>query len=464
MLRALVLACVMFGCGLGPEPDSLGATSIGIAPWRDLGPARVCLDRAGFAPPSSQPGGLCVPGASDPGRACSDSRECNSRESCVCGACTIAYCAAASDCDAPRICNFSEHRCDLPCSSNDQCDAMAECIGGLCRGRCASTADCQHGEFCDDAHVCYSDDCSTDADCLGLERCEIQRIPRQVVEPASARRDDDVVLYLDVAIPGLLDQRAIWRAISSDGIHFRVDPPLPVLDDAASVRAPSVVIDRGITYVYFELGDGLELRVASSTDGITFSTPITLLAGPDIHAPAAVHRDDRVILYYERAGAIGLATGPIASGLEDHGIALRPSDVQVGDGTPGTPFWTPVTELASPQVVVAGPSGAESIRLWFAGLGQESAPGIKFGDPVVIPPNYSIGFAAAAVSEPAALTVWPYGPVVDRVEAFLEHRDELAPSVVELPTGFRLYYVDASRAPGPDLTLGRLGVLTSAPQ
>ncbi|MGE0547788.1 MAG: hypothetical protein AB7O24_26565 [Kofleriaceae bacterium] len=464
MTRAVLLACLVIGCGLGPEADPVNATSSGIAPWRELGPARVCLDRAGFAPPSSPPGGLCVPGAAEQPSACTDSSECDSRESCVCGVCTIAYCATSSDCDAPRICNFSEHRCDLPCSSNDQCGDTAECIGGICRGRCASTVDCQHGEFCDDAHVCYSDDCSADTDCLGLERCEIQRIPRQVLEPSSVNLGGEVALYLDVAIPGLLDQRAIWRAVSRDGVRFTVDPALPVLDDAASVRAPSVVIDRGTTYVYFEYGDGLELRVASSADGIMFGAPITVLTGPDIHAPAAIHVGDDVVLYYERAGSIALATGPIGGAVEDRGVVLSPSDVQVGDGTPGTPFWTPVTELASPQAMIAGPSGAELIRVWFVGFGQESGPATKFGEPMAIPPNYSIGFAAASVSEPAALSVWPYGPVVDRVEAFLEHREELAPSVVELPTGFRLYLVDASRDPGPGLTLGRLTVLTSEPQ
>src|SRR5262249_54446468 len=124
------------------------------------------------------------------------------------------------------------------------------------------------------------------------------------------------------------------------------------------------------------------------------------------------------------------------------------------DGTPGTAFWTPVTLLTSPAALVAGPD--RTIHLYFAGLGRESAPGTKFGDPAPIPPNFSIGFAAAPVADPGALAAWPYGPVFDEVETFLEHHDELGPGVVEIATGrFRMYYVDA--------TVGRLGVLASGP-
>jgi hypothetical protein len=70
------------------------------------------------------------------------------------------------------------------------------------------------------------------------------------------------------------------------------------------------------------------------------------------------------------------------------------------------------------------------------------------------------------VAAPGELTPWPFNPVFDRVEAFVDHRSELAPAVVQLTdrsgvprAGFLLYYVDAVPADvtGPT-ELGRLGV------
>jgi hypothetical protein len=453
---------VPLGCGLGPGPDPAGEhATTGTAPWADLGPAKVCLGTEGLAPPASPPGGLCIPAAAPAATPCLSDASCGSREACVCGACVVPYCASATDCEAPRTCNFSQHRCDLPCTTGTICGDVAECIAGVCRGRCATTQDCQHGEFCDSNHVCFSDDCSATGDCLGLERCEIQRVPRQVLEPAPVARDGTIVLYLDLAAPATADQRAIWRAVSSDGLHFKVEPSHAVLEDPLSVRAPSVVVDGPTTYLYFEYGDGRELRVATSIDGQVFGTPMTILDGPGVHAPTAVHIGGRVVLYYERGGAIGLATGSPESRLDDQGIVLGPIDAQVGDGTPGSAFWTPITQLASPHAIVSGPGGATSIHLWFAGFGTESSPAQKFGQTTPIPPNFSIGFAAADPADPASLRVWPYGPVADRVEAFLDHRDELGPAGVAEGNRFRLYYVEASHETGPPFTLGRLGVLGS---
>ena len=164
----------------------------------------------------------------------------------MCGLCTIAYCAAASDCAAPRACNFSVHRCDLSCTSSDVCGAHAECLGGVCIGRCVDDAGCEHGQFCDTSHHCISNDCSTDFDCHNGERCEIQRVPRQVLEPAPLATRAGIVLYLDLADPAQPDARAIWRAVSADGRRCVLDPQ-PVIADA---RAPSAVVDAGTVYVY----------------------------------------------------------------------------------------------------------------------------------------------------------------------------------------------------------------------
>jgi hypothetical protein len=444
------------GCGLGPAPDpATPSGGAGNAPWTDLGPAQICLGDQALAPPSTAPGGLCVL-ASAIAASCERDADCKSREACVCGRCTLAYCAAASDCAAPRECNFSVHRCDLPCTSTTECGAHAECLAGVCQGRCVDDAGCQHGEFCDITHHCISAECSTDFDCHNGERCEIQRTPRQVLEPAPLAMPG-LVLYLDLADPATPDARAIWRATSSDGVSFVLDAQ-PVLPGA---QAPSAVLDGGTVYLYVEQASGI--AVATSGDGTSFGAPTGILSG-DFHAPSAVHTGGGVVLYYERGGAIGLATGDVGAPLTDAGIVLEPADVDVGDGTPGTAFWLGVNALASPHAIVAGPDGAKSIHLYFAGFGQESSPAVKYGVPTPIPPNFSIGFAAADLGEPATLHRWPYGPVYDHVEALLDHHDELGPAAVDAGDDrYLLYYIDATHAmntTGP-FELGRLYVLGS---
>lgn len=470
-MRGLVLV-LLVGCGLGPAPEPYRPTSgTGIAPWTELGAAQVCLGDQALGPPASVPGGLCVGTAAAPA-ACAADSDCRSREACVCGRCTIAYCATASDCAPPRVCNFNQHRCDLPCSSSSslvgqsppsaisgsRCGDGEECISGVCRGRCATDADCQHGEVCDSANVCVSDDCANDAGCLGGERCEIQRIPRQVLEPGPvAGFGAPVVLYLDLAVPALPDQRAIYRATSRDGVRFVLDPPTPVLEDPAGARAPSPVVDGGRLYLYFEQGDGVALRVATSADGIGFAMPITVLTGgaTAVRHPSAVHVGGKVVLYYQRGDgtAIALATGEPERALADQGVVLAPDQIVVGTGTPGEPFWVQITRVQSPHAVLAG----NAIRLFFSALGRESADASKYGMNEPIPANHSIGFAAAPATAPEMLTVWPYGPVFDRVEAFLEHREELGPAVIDAGADhFLMYYIDATPT-----QLGRLGVLGS---
>ena len=90
---------------------------------------------------------------------------------------------------------------------------------------------------------------------------------------------------------------------------------------------------------------------------------------------------------------------------------------------------------------------------------------MQFGEVVPLPANYSVGYAAGDLADPTRFTPWPYNPILDRVVALLDHRNELAPAVVQLTRdgapddGYLLYYVDAkatgSRGP---FDLGRLGV------
>ena len=436
------------GCGLGPTPDpATSSGAAGNAPWKDLGAVRVCLDDTALGPPSTAPAGQCVSADAPAPATCASDADCRSREACVCGACAVAYCDSAADCEAPRTCNFALHRCDTSCVDSTTCGDAENCLDGVCHGRCATDVDCQHGEFCDFQHVCSSDDCATAADCQGTEHCELQRVPHLLVEPMPVRAQDAVVLYLE------LDGK-VWRASCADPTHCAMDPDIPVLDG----HAPSVVVDGDLTYVY--IADAGGLSVATSPDGRTFSAPALVLPGIDLHAPSAVHLDGTTLLYYEQNHAIGLASGPTGAPLIDQGVVLRPEDVEVGDGSPGTAFWLGIDRLASPHVLLAGPDRA--IHLWFSAFGTESTDATKFGQPLPIAPNFSVGFAAAPSTAPRALAVWPYGPVVDRVTGFLDHRDELGPGIVDLGDDrYVLYEVDASHDTAGVFTLGRLEVLGS---
>jgi len=441
-MRHLVLVSLA-ACGLGPAPDpATSEGAAGTAPWLDRGAVRVCLDDTAIGPAPTDPAGLCVPHDALPA-ACTRDADCRSRESCVCGACTVAYCDSAADCEAPRSCTFAQHRCDTACADSTTCGDAENCINNVCRGRCATSADCQHGEFCDFQHVCSSDDCATVADCQGTERCELQRVPHALREPSPIAQE----LYVEL-------DGAIWRARCADPTHCAMAPDVPVLDG----RAPSVVRDGDLTYVYIELDDGI--AVATAADGASFGSPALVLGGTGLHTPSVVHVGGTALLYYEQGDAIGLATGPVGAPLVDQGIVLRPADVAVGDGTPGTAFWLGITRLASPHALVAGPDGA--IHLWFSGFGTESADATKFGQPLPIPANFSVGFAAAPADDPARLSPWPYGPVVDRVTAFLEHRDELGPGIVDAGDDrYFLYELDASHDAAGVFTLGHLEVYGS---
>ncbi len=375
--RRLGLFLALAGCGLGPSGDRAPGPSEGNAPWRDLGAPRVCFGEQALAPPTSAPGGLCVR-ATLTAPACATDGDCDSRQQCFCGRCTVAYCEVASDCEAPWFCNFGEHRCDRSCDGG--CAAGEQCIGGTCRTFCLESTDCQFGEVCD-GNLCIADDCSQDSDCLAGERCELQRVPSETLEPSPVIDGNTTVLYLDLADPRTPDDRAVWRATSTDGVHFTVDPLQPVLDG----RAPSALIDNGSTYVYVEDPAGQGLLVATSEDGIAFTPPTVVVVDNQARAPTAVHAGGRALVYYQSGDSIALATGPVGGALAPAGIVLDPAGVEVGDGTPGTAFWTPITRLASPHALLAGPDGARTVHLWFAGFGTESAPGTEFGMPAEIP-------------------------------------------------------------------------------
>jgi hypothetical protein len=462
-MRALIMLVLVAGCGFGPNDEFTGRrVGDGIAPWAPVGPVQICLGNEFIGPPDSQPGGLCAASTLVEARCAADD-DCDSREACVCGRCIIQYCTAASDCTAGRVCSFSEGRCDVVCSADDQCAEGEECFNGACRGRCFTDDDCQTGEVCNSANRCITARCSTDPDCLAGERCRVQRVPRVATEPSVlARRragEPRFTMWFELSEELQQDRRSIWRATSPDGVHFQVDPARPVLEDADAARAPSVVRADDGYYLYYQQGDAAAVRVAYSTDGVEFINPVTALTGgvgdDSVGAPSAVDAGDgRVVVYFERGGgrAIGWAEGEAGGPLTDRGAALAPADITIPESAdPEAPFWVDVEALRSPfALVTTNAAGEPTLRLYFSAFGRESGDSVQFGEIVPIEPNYSIGYAAGSLEAPAVLTPWPYNPVLDRVSAFLDHRSELTPAVVQVSDadgserdGFLIYYMDA---------------------
>ena len=477
------LLLVLATCGFLPEDDFTGKrVGDGIAPWTDLGPVQVCFGTESLGPPTSQPGGLCssVNVAEAP---CLDDGDCRSRESCMCGRCTVAYCTGSSDCGGGRTCTFSENRCDVPCANALDCADGEECVNATCRGRCLDDTECQTGEVCSGENYCIAVDCNSDEACQGGERCRIQRVPRQVLEPSALPGEGGsrVALWVELADTAQPARRRIFRAISSNGLAFRVDPVTPVIADGDDTRAPSVIRTPAGYALYYEWNSGAEIRVATSSDGVTFAAPTTAIVGGTgaaaAHAPAAVLLPDGTVAVYYQVGdgaAIGLAVGEVGARLTTREPVLTPSQATIRPSSREAPFWDDIAALRSPMALVTDGPGGPSLRLWFSGFGRESADSFQFGQVKPIPPNHSIGYAATAPGTLDRLVPWPYGPVVDRVEAFLKHREELGPGVMRLggvgPDGtggddaYLLYYVeaepamDAMGAAGP-FVIGRLGVL-----
>ncbi|MCA9674752.1 MAG: hypothetical protein KC464_06920, partial [Myxococcales bacterium] len=302
LARAATLAAAaatVGACGFLPEDDFTGKRAgDGIAPWTDLGPAQVCLGNQYLGPPDSPPGGLCF----DQNRGeepCVDDGGCGSREACVCGRCIVPYCASASDCAADRVCTFASHRCDVPCFTDDQCAGPGDavCFNGVCRGRCLDDSECQTGEVCNSQSYCVTAACEDDQGCLAGERCRVQAVPRRMAEPSplvTTSPARQVVLWLEVSDPNQVDQTAIWRAVAADGVHFAMSPASPVLEVGTTAAAPSVVATADGYAMYLEVDGGASIQVATSSDGIAWSTPTVALTGGA--GPAAARAPSAVVL------------------------------------------------------------------------------------------------------------------------------------------------------------------------
>jgi hypothetical protein len=432
--------------------------------------------------PTSDPGGLCsAPAALE--APCLHDRDCRSRESCVCGRCTVQYCTANSDCGPDQVCQFGSvdgNRCVPPCTTDDDCAAGERCQQPRCVSGCETDADCQTGEFCATIGVrrrCAARACGDDGDCASGDVCRIQRRPRAALEPSPLARaragEPAVVLWLELSDDRVQTERAIYRAQSTDGLSFRLAPAAPVVTDPLGAHAPSAVrLPDGGVIVYYHTDDRGELRAARSAEGIAFEPAATALTASaagvrSLAAPGAVALPDgRVAVYYEVDGgaSIDVAVGPPGGALTPLGPALTPASVDIPpNANADAPFWTELASVGSPHAsLVVDASGAPQIRLWFSAFGRESGDSRQLGQVVAIPPNASVGVATAPLAAPAEPITWPFNPVFDRISVFVDHRSELGPAGVQLtgPDGapresFLLFYVSADAEAAQ---LERLGV------
>jgi hypothetical protein len=77
-----------------------------------------------------------------------------------------------------------------------------------------------------------------------------------------------------------------------------------------------------------------------------------------------------------------------------------------------------------------------------------------------VPPNFSVGYAAAAASD-LAFHAFPFNPVFDRVTDFLTHQSELSPTVVAQGDGYLMYF---TRADPDAVVFDNLGVAANPPR
>jgi len=149
-------------------------------------------------------------------------------------------------------------------------------------------------------------------------------------DPCVLRSVDGYVMYLTTALkqPGS-PPVAPFRAVSTDGLNWRLEPETTLLDsgaagafDSASVETPSVVRFRGKYHLYYTgvgsggLSGSMAIGHAVSDDGIRWTkdarpvlTPTgkrTDWNGYQVAEPGAVVYQDRILLYF---AAVGLRAG-----------------------------------------------------------------------------------------------------------------------------------------------------------
>jgi hypothetical protein len=411
----LLLLTLLAGCGFLGEDPYAGVRVEDVSPWQDEGPIVVCDGTRVLAPPATAPVGFCA--AAD--KPCAAARDCASRETCICGQCALVYCDSATPCPSGFACATDGSRCERKCTADGDCAHGEHCVDGrhVCRGDCSVDDDCQRGERCDLAtSTCAGASCSDDSACK-RGACAIERTPASLSEPSPLVENGGVTLWLE-------RDGAIWRARSSDGRHFALDPPRALLMG----HAPSVAHDTQYVLAY---GDGAQVVLATSSDGVSFAAPAATV--DDAAEPSLLAADGQWSLYFARGGELLRATGDSPSTLSAAATVLTP------DALTDPTLWRDVDRIASPFAERRFDAGGHAVvRLWFAARGTESAAAFNFGAVQATPPNFSVGEAAS--SDGQSFVPYPFNPVFDRTTEFINHPSELDPAVIRFVGEQLLYY------------------------
>ncbi len=462
---ALLPVVLLAGCTFADEPLWSGSRLVsGVSPYKDIGGVEICVADHRLGTPDTDLAGFCVPRSAPPRATCATDSDCRSRESCVCGYCTVKYCTRNDECGEGRMCDFTLSRCVSTCYTECDCQGPnARCDIGMCQQLCIVNAECQSGEICSLSRArCISVPCSSDADCFSDEECIIQREPRTLTEPTLAPNLDgqNMVVFFDMIHNGPYERprHMIFRAVTADGQRWTVEPAAPILEPPilGDYRAPTVMQGSGGFVMYVEIGDASAILRATSPDGRawTFDPPDPVLI-PEasweqgrVGSPSVVLGADGLPrLYYEvgDGAGVGLAVASdpegrsFPSGAGRH-LVLTPPQVTTDL------LWRNVTRVRAPTALLGHDfEGEPFYRLFFSARGYESPEATSFGSVGQIPSNYSIGYAASR--DGVSFEVYPFNPVLDRIypNTFVNHGSELTPAVVDLGDRYLLFYSAADR-------------------
>jgi len=416
----------------------------GVAPFEEKGPLEVCVATHRIAPPGGQLGGFCQKLDAPILEDCSSDGDCQGREGCVCGKCTVKYCTRSDECPDDMTCDFQNSRCVLKCRSDCDCPGPnGRCDLGICQQMCIIDGECQAGELCSVNRArCITAPCGIDSDCFPDEECVIQVEPRLLKEP-SPLEGADGVLYLFLEMnQGAFERSVLFRATSRDGIIWHMTPPAPVLESSAAdnyhIGAPTVILLEGRHVMYFEINRGASIGRAVSEDGRRWTRDAAPVLVPEagetaLRAPAAV-RDPltgRVRLYYEVGDGVQIRTvvsadaqGASFAGAERR-VVLFPH--QLIDPV----LWRAVSRVHSPFVLVEGDgAGGTLFKLWVSAYGFESGIAESFGTIDQVRANLSIGYLVSRDGE--NFERFAFNPVFDRVapNSFVNHESEASPAIV----------------------------------
>ncbi|MBU1238560.1 hypothetical protein KKF84_20100, partial [Myxococcota bacterium] len=369
------------------------------------------------------------------------------------------YCTRTDECPEGNVCDFNHKRCVISCENDCECPGTnARCDLGMCQQMCIVDGECQTGELCALSIArCITAPCSMDADCYDDEECAIQMEPRVLTEPSPITTNGYLYHLFVEMDQGSVDRRVIFRAASYDGENWEMSPPAPVLEsDAADdwkVGAPSVIFHSARYIMFFEIGNGAAIGRATSDDGRTWirdAQPVVVPWGNEntVKAPSAVvHPEgDSILLYFETGNGAEIK---VMESLDRVGFSFPDPDTDpagrvsvvrphyLDDGI----LWRGVSKVRSPFVTIARESdGTHTYKMLVSAYGYESAQASSFGTTDQVRANHSIGYLAS--KDGVTFYPYPFNPIFDRIvpNSFVNHDSEFAPAVLDLGERTVLFY------------------------